>query len=167
MNNNQLDIISELELYLKIEEKKIYRLAYSYTRNDADAKDMIQNAIIKAFRSCHKIKEKQYIATWFYRILVNTCLDHLRRQKHHSFFPIEEEIPERINRNEQFMVNAGLQEVLNSLDAITKTIVILRYFEERQLQEISSIVDLPLSTVKTKLYKGLQAMRIQLKEQEL
>lgn len=161
------DIITELEIYLKTEEKKIYRLAYSYTKNDADTKDMIQNAVIKAFRSCHKIKKDQYLATWFYRILINTCLDHLRKQKHHSFFPIEEEIPESIDRNQQFLISTELQQLLNLLDPLTKTIVILRYFEERQLLEISEIVKLPLSTVKTKLYKGLQLMRIQLKEQEL
>lgn len=161
------DIITELEVYLKTEEKKIYRLAYSYTRNDADAKDMIQNAVIKAFRSCHKMKKDQYLSTWFYRILINTCLDHLRKQKRHSFYPIEEEIPERIDRNEHFLMSVELQQLLGLLDPLTKTIIILRYFEERQLLEISEIVNLPLSTVKTKLYKGLQRMRIQLKEQDI
>lgn len=161
------DFTAELEIYLKKEEKKIYRLAYSYTRNDADAKDMIQNAVIKAFRSCDKMKDNKYLATWFYRILINTCLDHLQKQKRHSFFPIKEEIPERINRNQQFLINEELQHLLTSLDSMTKTIIILRFFEERQLQEISEIVNLPLSTVKTKLYKGLQFMRIQLKEQDI
>lgn len=161
------DSTSKLELYLKKEEKKIYRLAYSYTRNDADAKDMIQNAIIKAFRSCEKIKDDKYLSTWFYRILINTCLDHLQQQKRHSLFPIQEEIAERMNRNQQFLIKEELQQLLTSLDAMTKTIIILRFFEERQLQEISDIVNLPLSTVKTKLYKGLQTMRIQLKEQDI
>lgn len=161
------DISAQLEVYLKTNEQKIYRMAYSYTHNDADAKDMIQNAIIKAFRSRSSLSRQEGMEIWFYRILVNTCLDHLRSKRRRSFFPIDENLPDQQNHHDELLLHEELWQLLKQLDDKTRTILVLRYFEERQLQEIASILKLPLSTVKTRLYKGLQELRIQIKEQDL
>ena len=82
----------DLEFYLKSNEKRLYRLAYSYMHSDADAKDMLQNAILKAFTGLTRLKNMEYMDTWFYRILINTCLDQIRKQRRESVYPLEEDI---------------------------------------------------------------------------
>ena len=81
----------DLEFYLKSNEKRLYRLAYSYMHNDADAKDMLQNAIIKAFTGLSRLQNREYMDTWFYRILINTCLDQIRKLRRESVYPLEED----------------------------------------------------------------------------
>ena len=81
----------DLEVYLKANEKRLYRLAYSYMHSDADSKDMLQNAMIKAFTNLSRLKNSEYMDTWFYRILINTCLDQLRRMSRESIYPLEED----------------------------------------------------------------------------
>ena len=155
----------DLEVYLYANQKKIYRFAYSYTHNDADTKDMIQLAMCKAFQKLPTLKQVDYMETWFYRILINTCLDHLRTTKKEAFYPLKEDA--FITQMEDIALKEQLHTLLLQLDATTRTILILRFFEDRKLDEIADIMEMPLSTVKTRLYKGLATMRIQMEEDEL
>lgn len=155
----------DLEFYLKSNEKRLYRLAYSYMHNDADAKDMLQNAIIKAFTGLSRLQNREYMDTWFYRILINTCLDQIRKLRRESVYPLEENA--MLQEHEDILLGEELRHLLFTLDPKTRTILILRFFEDRKLDEISDILSMPLSTVKTRLYKGLKDMRIQMEEQEL
>ena len=67
--------------YIKDNQDKFYRLAYSYVKNQEDALDVIQDAIIRAMEKIHTLKNPEYLKTWFYRILVNECLNHIRKMK--------------------------------------------------------------------------------------
>lgn len=155
----------DLEVYLKANEKRLYRLAYSYMHSDADSKDMLQNAMMKAFTNLPRLKNSEYMDTWFYRILINTCLDQLRRMSRESIYPLEEDT--MLQEQEDILLSEELHQLLFTLDPKTRTIILLRYFEDRKLEEISDILSLPLSTVKTRLYKGLKDMRIQMEEYEI
>ena len=147
----------DLEFYLKSNEKRLYRLAYSYMHSDADAKDMLQNAILKAFTGLTRLKNMEYMDTWFYRILINNCRE--------SVYPLEEDI--MLQEHTDMLLSEELHQLLFALDPKTRTILILRFFEDRKLDEISDILSMPLSTVKTRLYKGLKDMRIQMEEQDV
>lgn len=103
--------------------------------------------------------------TWFYRILINTCLDQIRKLRRESVYPLEEDA--MLQEHEDILLSEELRHLLFTLDPKTRTILILRFFEDRKLDEISDILSMPLSTVKTRLYKGLKDMRIQMEEQEL
>lgn len=71
----------QLEKYILANQKLFYRLAYTYVRNADDALDIVQESIYKAFLSIHKLKNPNSIKTWFYRILVNTSLDLIRKNR--------------------------------------------------------------------------------------
>ena len=70
----------ETERILLENYDKYYRLAYSYMKSEHDALDVVQESAYKATRDCGKVKERRYLGTWLYRIVVNTALDALRRQ---------------------------------------------------------------------------------------
>ena len=141
---------AETEQILTENYERYYRLAYSYMRNEDDALDVVQESAYRAIRDCRKVRNKDYLSTWIYRIVVNTALDMLRRKKKEN---ITEELPE-IPVEDQYQ-DLELRTVLNQLDDKSRTIILLRYFEDLKLEDIAD-------TVKARLYRSLKKLRLNL-----
>lgn len=158
-------IYDEFVSYVQSNQERFYRLAYSYVKNQQTSLDVIQNAIYNGLRSINSLKDPSYMKTWFYRILVNASLDEIRKNKRilstDPFEMPENIVQESITRDEIM----DLYQALEGLNPDMKTIVILRYFEDMKLQEIASILDLNISTVKTRLYSALEKLKLQLKSE--
>ncbi|NMA48310.1 MAG: sigma-70 family RNA polymerase sigma factor [Tissierellia bacterium] len=140
-----------------------YRLAYSYVRNEDDALDIVQESIYKAISSINSLKHPDYIKTWFYRIVVNTSLDSLRKRKRLDL--VEEDVllsfdSGKVDKYEEF----DLKKALEELPERYRIIVILRYFEDLKIEEIAEVLNENINTVKTRLYKSLEILRLNLKE---
>ena len=148
---------ADTERILTDNYEKYYRLAYSYMRNEDDALDVVQESAYRAIRDCRKVRNKDYLSTWIYRIVVNTALDMLRRKKKEN---ITEELPE-IPVEDQYQ-DLELRTVLNQLDDKSRTIILLRYFEDLKLEDIADIVGDNLNTVKARLYRSLKKLRLNL-----
>ena len=148
---------AETEQILTENYERYYRLAYSYMRNEDDALDVVQESAYRAIRDCRKVRNKDYLSTWIYRIVVNTALDVLRRKKKEN---ITEELPE-IPVEDQYQ-DLELRTVLNQLDDKSRTIILLRYFEDLKLEDIADIVGDNLNTVKARLYRSLKKLRLNL-----
>lgn len=148
--------------YIRQNQDRFYRLAYGYAKNRETALDIVQNAIYNGLRAIHTLNEPEYIKTWFYRILVNACIDEIRKSK--RLIPTDpQELPEGVSpetvSKEELL---DLQKALEALEPLEKTIVMLRYFEDMKLSEVASVLDINLNTVKTKLYRALEKLKIQL-----
>lgn len=148
---------AETEQILTENYERYYRLAYSYMRNEDDALDVVQESAYRAIRDCRKVRNKDYLSTWIYRIVVNTALDMLRRKKKEN---ITEELPE-IPVEDQYQ-DLELRTVLNQLDDKSRTVILLRYFENLKLEDIADIVGDNLNTVKARLYRSLKKLRLNL-----
>ena len=148
---------AETEQILTENYERYYRLAYSYMRNEDDALDVVQESAYRAIRDCRKVRNKDYLSTWIYRIVVNTALDMLRRKKKEN---ITEDLPE-IPVEDQYQ-DLELRTVLNQLDDKSRTIILLRYFEDLKLEDIADIVGDNLNTVKARLYRSLKKLRLNL-----
>ena len=148
---------AETEQILTDNYERYYRLAYSYMRNEDDALDVVQESAYRAIRDCRKVRNKDYLSTWIYRIVVNTALDMLRRKKKET---TTEDLPE-IPVEDQYR-DLELRTVLNQLDDKSRTIILLRYFEDLKLEDIADIVGDNLNTVKARLYRSLKKLRLNL-----
>lgn len=148
---------ADTERILTDNYEKYYCLAYSYMRNEDDALDVVQESAYRAIRDCGKVKNKDYLSTWIYRIVVNTALDLLRKKKKET---LTEELPE-IPMEDQYQ-ETELRTILNQLDHKSKTIIILRYFEDLKLEDIADILGDNLNTVKARLYRSLKKLRLNL-----
>lgn len=148
---------AETEQILTENYERYYRLAYSYMRNEDDALDVVQESAYRAIRDCRKVRNKDYLSTWIYRIVVNTALDLLRKKKKET---LTEELPE-IPVEDQYQ-ETELRTILNQLDHKSKTIIILRYFEDLKLEDIADILGDNLNTVKARLYRSLKKLRLNL-----
>jgi RNA polymerase sigma-70 factor (ECF subfamily) len=136
-----------------------YRLAYSIVKNSYDAQDVVQESITKAFSSKKSLKEPDYIKTWFYRIEVNTALDFLR--KRNKTVPSDEDMLAGQDSGEyDEYQNFDLQKALDELPVNYRSVVILRYFEDLKIEEVAEVLNENVNTVKTRLYKALQKLRI-------
>ncbi len=160
--NNKEDIYKQLVTFVTTNQEHFYRFVYSYTRDEQAALDVIQNAIYKALTKYNALNDSQFLKTWFYRILVNESLTYLRTNK--QLLILSEEI-EKIPHSDSYNLDElNLYQEVNKLPDKLKTIIILRFYEEMTLEEISIITNTNLSTVKSRLYKALKLLKLNYKE---
>jgi RNA polymerase sigma-70 factor (ECF subfamily) len=139
-------------------KENVYRLAYSYVRHQHNALDIVQDAIQKAWQKSHTLSNPDSIKSWFYRIVVNTSLDFLRKEKKLQLVSNEELDEYKIAAFDSTCA-LDLERALEALPQPLGEVIVLRFFEDLKLEEIAAILDVPLSTVKSRLYKGLKALR--------
>lgn len=142
--------------------ESLYRLAYSYVKQEQDAMDIVQESAYKALKSHGSVREPEYIKTWLYRIVVNTAIDFLRKRQKETI-GIEDYQP----FTEDSYGDSDLLEALKILEPKERTVLILRYFEDRKLTEIAEILNENLNTVKSMLYRSLKKLKLELSAEEV
>ena len=148
-----------VEQILLSEYNRYFRLAMSFVHNEADACDIVQNGAYKAIRGSKTLKNKEYAGTWIYRIMLNEIFRFYKDEKHISI----EEVPEE--GYEDNYENFDLRKALDSLPERDKAVVELRYFEDLKLEEIAEILKENVSTVKSRLYRSIEKLRIKMQEE--
>ncbi|UVI28415.1 sigma-70 family RNA polymerase sigma factor [Paenibacillus spongiae] len=143
--------------------ERLYRIAFTYVRNKDDALEIVQETVYRALISVHKVREAQYFNTWLTKIAVNYALEFIRKAKKTVYIDNDYEVGYVPERAEEHI---DLHQALDSLDEKAKTVIVLRYFEDLPLQEVADILDLPLSTVKSIVYRALAKLNIDLKKGE-
>lgn len=139
-----------------------YRLAYSYVHNEADACDIVQNGAYKALRSSHTLQKPEYARTWVYRIMLNEVFTYLKQPQMESYEYMQELQGNVEEGTEDSYTDIDLQNALDMLPAKDKAIVTMKYFEDKKLEEIADILNENVNTIKSKLYRSMKKLRIQL-----
>ncbi|MFR1831738.1 MAG: sigma-70 family RNA polymerase sigma factor [Lachnospiraceae bacterium] len=160
------DFYQVIKEYIVEKQNKFYRLAYSYTRNQEDALDAVQNAVCKILEHYKEIQNENAVRTWVYRIIVNESLRLLKEKKRQDWLKNNTD-GEGVYEERRFDVQDDLYEQINNLDTETQTIIKLRFYEDLTLKEIAEITEMNLNTVKAKLYRGLQALKVWIKEDSI
>lgn len=145
-------------------QEKSYRIAYSYVHEKEAALDIVQNAVCSALEHYSELKNEKFVRTWFYRILVNEALQYLRKYKREvSCEPSG--IQEEIYVENAYEPGIELYRLVRELPEQMRTVVILHYFEQLTLKEISEVTGVNLNTVKSRLYAGLARLRKQIRQE--
>ena len=155
----------QLTAFLVENQARFYRLAYSYLKDREEALDAVQTAVCRALEKQDSLHEPEALRTWFYRILVNTCTDLLRKRKRVTLIP-----PEALDAGsyeDPLPADDTLSRRVDALPPEIQTIVKLRFYEELSLKEISAVTGWNLSTVKTRLYTGLKKLRVSMEGVEI
>lgn len=156
-NNEELIETIILEQY-----NQYYRLAYSYVHNESDAYDIVQNGAYKALRSSRSLRNAEYAKTWVYRIVLNEIFTFLKQPKFESYEYIQEESGVDADYSEDRYSNIDLQRAMDSLSSQEKAIVTLKYFEDKKIDEIADILNENTNTIKSKLYRSMKKLRLNL-----
>ena len=140
----------------------MYRLAYSYVRNEEDALDIVQESVYKAIKNAGKVQQEAYIRTWIWRIVMNTAVDLIRSRKNETGL---EEAGE--TGKEDTYQDFDTLEALKILEPREKAVIVLRFFEDQKLEDIARTLRENTNTVKSILYRSLKKLKVELSEGEL
>jgi len=135
-----------------------YRMAMSFVHNGADAEDIVQEGAYKAIRNSGSLKCIEYAESWVYRIMMNEIYRRLKKRELKSID--DEDFPEP--PVEDRYEDVDLIKALDSMPENDKAVIQLRYFEDLTLDEIAYILGENLSTVKSRLYRGLKKLRCEM-----
>ena len=158
-------------------ERPIYALAYRVIGREEEARDVVQETFLRAFRGIKNFRGQAKFSSWVYRIALNLCRDWIRRERR---APIQaapegidlvelaaeqgpvESIETLVARND---MSAAVAEAMALLPDEQRTAIVLKEYHGMTFQEIADLQGCPLSTVKTRLYQGLSVLRRQLERQ--
>ncbi|WP_342563170.1 RNA polymerase sigma factor SigW [Paenibacillus sp. FSL R7-0345] len=158
-----------VELY----KDKIYHLAYRMLNNRHEAEDIVQETFLRVYRNLDRYDDKQKFSTWIYRIGTNLCIDRLRKRK--PTYSLDAEMNDQEGIDGYSMIPSTnvtpetelllsetqrvIYEAIDSLPVKYRSVMILRYLQDLSLQEISDVLDMPVTTIKTRVHRGREFLR--------
>ena len=156
-------------------ERRIFALTYGMLGREEDARDATQETFLAAFRNLRGFRGEAKVSSWLHRIAVNQCISRQRRSKVRSESALEEEhetsfatpfahSPAHVVEGRQ--ETAAVRRAINSLPVELRQVVVMKEFEELTFREIADALDLPLSTVKSRLYTALKQLQMRLQKFE-
>jgi RNA polymerase sigma-70 factor (ECF subfamily) len=160
-------------------ERPIYALAYRTLGREEEARDVVQDAFLRAFRGLKGFKGEAKFSSWLYRITLNLCRDWIRRERRAPLVQVpegedtmnlaeqmpspDESVVELVARRE---MSSAVSRAMAELPEEQRTAIMLKEYQGLTFQEIAEMLDCPLSTVKTRLYQGLTVLRRRLERRQ-
>ena len=159
-----------LDALIEQYQHRLLRYLTHMTRNQATAEDLFQETWIRVLEKGHRYDGKSRFATWLMTIAHNVAIDHLRKKAPASLDEMrdtEDAVPFEPMANgpspfEQAAASedrARIEAALEQVSPIFREVLVLRFQEQMKLEEIAKLVGIPLATVKTRLYRGVMALR--------
>lgn len=149
----------------------LVRLAFNYVKDKETAKDMVQNTFIKCYENMDNFRFDSSVKTWLYRITINQCKDYLRswhyRKVHAkssfgsniiSFFPSTEDKVVKDSEHEE------MKDLIFSLPKNYREVIFLYYYKSLSIGEIAEVTKLNINTVKTRLKRAKQRLKVLIEE---
>src|ERR1041384_155757 len=157
-------------------ERRIFALTYGILGREEDARDATQETFIAAFRNLSGFRGDAKVSSWLHRIAVNQCITRQRRAKVRGETSLEgaaedngvqfaapiHESPARIVEGRER--TEAVRRAVNTLPPELREVLVLKEFEELTFQEIADTLQVPLSTVKSRLYTALKQLRLRLEK---
>ena len=141
----------------------VFNLVYRYTKNHTIAEDLVHDIFLKAFTNIKKLREEKVFVNWLYRIAINTCLDHLRKNKKEkldvSFNDGKDYAQIHTNARENVIKNEILELAIEKLPLKMKTVFLLHDVQGFKHKEIAKILKCSVGTSKSQLFKARKKIR--------
>lgn len=138
-------------------------MAMSFVHNEADAADIVQEGAYKAIKNSDSLKYVEFVETWIYRIMMNEIY---RRFDKKEIKSLDDENYAELKVEDTYE-NIDLKRALDSMPANDKAVIQLKYFEGLKLDEIAHVLGENLSTVKSRLYRGLKKLRCEMDDSRM
>src|ERR1044071_6619949 len=156
-------------------ERRIFALAFGMLGREDDARDATQETFLAAFRNLRGFRGEAKVSSWLNRIAVNQCISRQRRAKTRNESALDDQqedsfatplnySPARLAQGRQETL--AVRRAINSLPIELRQVVVMKEFEELTFREIADALDLPLSTVKSRLYTAMKQLQMRLQKFE-
>ncbi len=159
----------------------LHGIIYRMVRNQEETQDLVQEAFIKAYNALSAFNKQYSFSTWLFKIGTNNCIDHLRKKRLNTTSidrPIEtkdgsitQDIPDNSYnpemdaiRNE--MINT-IHGVIDQLPEKYRVVINLRHKQDKSYEEIATELDLPIGTVKARIFRAREILKISLRKMNL
>ncbi|WP_274653938.1 RNA polymerase sigma factor SigW [Paenibacillus humicola] len=154
-------------------QDKLFHMAYRMLYNRQEAEDVVQDTFMRVYRNLARYDDTMKFSTWIYRIATNLCIDRLRKRKPvysldaesnehegldgYAMIPSDDRTPE----SELLLSDTQriIHQAIETLPAKYKLVMVLRYLQEMSLQEIGEVLDMPVTTIKTRVHRGREFLR--------
>jgi RNA polymerase sigma-70 factor, ECF subfamily len=151
-------------------ERKIQGAVYRIMGSGEDARDLTQETFLRAYRGLSTFKSEARFSSWLYQIALNLCRDRLRQKKGRTLIGIDDLDPTTAARIDRIAPTAHQQVEARDLARLVsgamaelpeeqREVIVLKEYQGLTFQEIADLMRVPVSTVKTRLYRGLVQMR--------
>lgn len=154
-----------LKLFQQYEED-IYRMAYVYVNNKDDALDIVQEVAYQSFKKINTLKNPEFFKTWLMKITMNCAINLVKKNK--KVVPLKPEFEDFIGlEDDDVPLTLSLQGFIDTLEEDEKSVVLLRYYNDYTFKEISELLNIPLGTAKSVLYRALDKLRKKYKDGDI
>ncbi|GEN32434.1 RNA polymerase sigma-70 factor (ECF subfamily) [Cerasibacillus quisquiliarum] len=139
-------------------EKYIYRMAFIYLKDEYDALDVVQEVAYQSFKKIHTLKRPEYFKTWMIKITINCSIDFIKMNK--RVLELNQEYTKNVNAmTEDLSLNLMLKSLIDDLNENEKSVLLLKFYLDYTFKEISEILQIPLGTAKSILYRALNKLK--------
>jgi RNA polymerase sigma-70 factor (ECF subfamily) len=160
--------------------RRLFRIARSVVRDDAEAEDVLQEAYVRAFTHLSEFRAESSFATWVSRIVLNEALGRLRRRRRTGDwvsietlapsaeiipFPLASNSPDPERNMAQREIRTLLEQAIDGLPEAFRTVLVARVIEEMSIEETAELLGLRPETVKTRLHRARRLLRDALERQ--
>jgi len=156
----------------------IYHLIYKMVGNREETEDLVQETFVKAFNSLSSFKEEFAFSTWLYKIATNHTIDLLRKRRLQTYSldepvrtkegEVHREYPdEKFSPEKALLTHESTEIILKAIETLPekyRTIITLRHSEDRSYEEIGTILQIPIGTVKARLFRARELLKKELKK---
>ncbi len=156
----------------------VYNIIYRMVHNHQEAEDLLQEAFIKAYNSIGSFNEEYAFSTWLFKIATNNCIDFFRKRKLRTYSmdetirykddEIKHEYADTEPTAEKEMLASEksrfIRQAIDNLPEKYKKVIILRHQDEKSYEEISEMLNLPLGTVKARIFRAREMLNKSLKD---
>jgi RNA polymerase sigma-70 factor, ECF subfamily len=149
---------SAFEVLVERYQRVVYSVAYRLTANREDARDITQNAFLRAYERLDSFDPDRRFFSWIYKIAVNESLNYRRSRRTHE--PIDRALPMAAAADpvDRLETSERVQVALMALAPEHRVLVVLKYFVDLSYDEISDVVGIPEKTVKSRLFSARQQL---------
>ena len=150
-------------ILIKNNKEYLYKMAFLYVKDEQDALEVIHETVYRAFLNIEKLKKAKFFNTWITKILINVSIDFLKKKEKNEM--LDESTPIKKERCE--ISTEEKLDLYNAIDLLNdnyKTVIIMMYFNDMKIKDISKVMETPEKTVKTYLRRAKQALGEVLKE---
>lgn len=169
---------SAFEEIVELYKTNVFYICYRMIGNRYEAEDLAQEAFIRAYLNIESFDQKKKFSTWLYRIATNLTIDFLRKRKPdysldadiggsdgltlYTQIESNDALPEEQVEGLEFQ--QWIHKEILKLPPKYRSVIVLKYIDELSLKEISDILNIPIGTVKTRIHRGREALRKQIKK---
>ena len=153
--------------FIKENQERFYRFAYRYMKNADESVEVVQETIVKALEKIHTLRQKEYLKSWYDRILINECITNIRKNKRIVFAEQCYDVPYNDTDISKKELASIVFKAIDNLDVKYKTIILLRFYEDMTISDIADVLKININTVKSRLYRALDILKSELKNEDI